>query len=305
MKIQYKIISLSIFFGLFFWIIDTMVDYPPAYKSTFLKFLFDVPYSKLYIRSVVFICFLTYGILMSKTIIRRKEAEEKINIYQKQLQSLASQLSLAEERERHRIAINLHDNISQILASIKIKLGEIMEMKFPVPITNSLKEIYVLTEQTIKYSRTLTSELSPPILYELGFESAVEWLTEETEKRHNIPCRFEDDKQHKPIDNDIRVILFLTVRELLINVVKHAKANKIKISLQKKGNNIQIIVKDDGIGFNLSKIESTLSQKGSFGLFSIRERLNPLGGKLIIKSRFKQGTTAIITAPLKTVNGES
>lgn len=236
---------------------------------------------------------------MSKTVIRRREAEEKINVYQKQLQSLASQLSLAEERERHRIAINLHDNISQTLASIKIKLAELMETNLSAPAADSLQGIYTLTEQTIQSARTLTSDLSPPILYELGFESAIEWLAEQTEKRHNIPCRFENDEQSKPMDNDVRVILFLVIRELLINIVKHAKADKIKVSLQKKWNNIQITIEDNGTGFDLSKIESDSLRTSSFGLFSIRERLTPLGGKLLIESSIGHGTRAIVTAPLR------
>ncbi|MFZ3137567.1 MAG: PAS domain S-box protein [Thermodesulfovibrionales bacterium] len=110
-------------------------------------------------------------------ITERKETEKKLIDYQKQLQSLASQLSLIEEQERRRIATDLHDHIGQTLALCKIKLGALYEST-PHNLAGSLNEIRGLLEQTIQYTRSLTFELSPPILYELGFEAALEWLGE-------------------------------------------------------------------------------------------------------------------------------
>jgi signal transduction histidine kinase len=148
--------------------------------------------------------------------------------------------------------------------------------------------------------RSLTFDLSSPILYEFGFEEAVaEWLTEQVEKKYGIATEFEDDGLPKPLDDDIRVILFRNVRELLINVVKHARAKKIKVSIQKIGSRIRVCVEDDGVGFDSTKAESLITSKEAFGLFSIRERLEHLGGNLEIKSSPGCGCRITITSPLK------
>ncbi|MCX5719401.1 MAG: ATP-binding protein [Nitrospirae bacterium] len=142
-------------------------------------------------------------------------------------------------------------------------------------------------------------ELSPPILYELGIEAAVEWLAEQIKEQHNIMVEFEDDNQSKPLDDDIRVLLFQAVRELLVNVVKHSQAHKAKVSVQKDGGNIRIHVEDNGIGFDSSKIYSYSDRTRGFGLFSIRERLDYLGGYFTIASEPGYGTRVTLGAPLK------
>jgi signal transduction histidine kinase len=149
---------------------------------------------------------------LNAEIAERIHAEEKLLAYQKQLQSLASQLSLVEERERHRIATDLHDHIGQTLALSKIKLGALRE-SVSSDLAVSVDEIRKLIEQTIQYTRSLTSELSPPILYELGFETAVDWLGEQILSRQDIHFHFNDDGQPKPMEDEARVLLFQAVRE--------------------------------------------------------------------------------------------
>jgi len=220
--------------------------------------------------------------------LREREAE---------LRSLASQLSLTEERERRRIATELHDHIGQTLALCKIKLGALQELASPT-LALSVDEIRNLIDQTIQYTRFLTSELSPPLLYELGFEAAAEWLGEQILSRQDIHFHFNDDRQPKPMEDETRVLLFQAVRELLVNVVKHSQARRSSIYIRRDGNNIQIDVEDDGVGLDTSKSGSYLGT-GSFGLFSIRERLNRIRGYLNIESESGKGTRVIIVAPLK------
>lgn len=227
----------------------------------------------------------------------RKRAEEKIYAYQEQLRSLASELSLIEERERRRIATGLHDHIGQSLAIAKLKLASLRELISSIDFVGSLDEIHELIDQAIQYTRSLTFELSPPILYELGFEAALEWLAEQIQEQHRILVNFEDDKKPKPLVNDVRVLLFQAVRELLINVVKHAQARKAKISVRRENNNIKIIVEDDGVGF-FPPEDKLLGKTRRFGLFSIRERLKYLGGLMEIESKPGQGTRVTLVAPL-------
>ena len=228
----------------------------------------------------------------------RKRAEEKIYAYQKQLRSLASELSLTEERERRRIATDLHDHIGQTLALAQIKLGVLQKLASATDLVGPVDEIRELIEQTIQYIRSLTFELSPPILYELGLEAALEWLAERTQEKHGILIDFEDDRQPKPMSEESRISLFKSVRELLTNIVKHAQTHKAKISIQREGNNIQILVEDDGVGFSPPE-DKLLGKIGGYGLFSIRERLKHLGGLIEIESKPGQGTRVTLVAPLE------
>jgi PAS domain S-box-containing protein len=241
-------------------------------------------------------------IAVIRDITERKASEEKIRIYEEQLRSLASQLTLLEERERRRIANDLHDHIGQNLALSKIKLGELRSSASP-SLVKPLDEIHRLIEETIRYTRSLTFELSPPILYEVGFEAAVEWLAELTQEKHGILVDFEDDLEPKPLGKEMRVLLFKAVSELLMNIIKHAKAHKAKVAIQREGSNIRITVEDDGVGFGLSEANQLAGVKG-FGLFSIRERLRHFGGSLEIRSGHPRGTLITLLAPTEQKENE-
>jgi PAS domain S-box-containing protein len=229
----------------------------------------------------------------------QKKAEEKIQSYQKQLRSLASELSLAEERERRRIATILHDHIGQTLAISKIKLGALLESLSASEHIENMREVREYIEQAIKHTRSLTFELSPPILYDLGLESALEWLAEQAQEQHGIQFEFENDGQSKLVNDEIRIFLFTAVRELLVNVAKHAQAKRVKVTVRRIDENLSIHVADDGIGFNASKKNFYLDENKGFGLFSIRERLHHLGGQMEVRSQRGRGTRVILLAPLK------
>ncbi len=231
-------------------------------------------------------------------ITEQKKAEAKIQSYQKQLRSLASDLSLAEEHERRRIATMLHDHIGQILAISKIKLGALLQSAANDGFLEQLEEVRKHVEQAIQYTRSLTFELSPPILYDLGLESALEWLTEQIKEQHGINCDFETDNKPKPVRDEIRIVLFSAVRELLMNVAKHALAQMAKVTIRRVNENIVVHVADNGTGFTVSKMNLYLDENKGFGLFSIRERLRHLSGQMDVRSAKGRGTRVILTAPL-------
>ncbi|MGA2172279.1 MAG: PAS domain S-box protein [Sedimentisphaerales bacterium] len=240
----------------------------------------------------------------AQDITKRKEAEEKLLHYQEQLRSLASQLSLAEEQLRRRIATELHDHISQNLAISKIKLESLADPAKP-DLARSLNEIIDLIAQTIDVTRSLTFEVSPPVLYELGFEAAAGWLAKQTRQRFGLEVEFTDDGKPKPLDTDIRVLLFQTLRELLVNVVKHASAHKVTVSMARISerragvrDRVRIIVEDDGVGFDVSRASTRDYTKGGFGLFNIRERLDHIGGSVEIRSKPGHGTRITLVAPI-------
>jgi PAS domain S-box-containing protein len=230
-----------------------------------------------------------------RDITERKVAEAKLLDYQKQLRSLASELALTEERERRSIAADLHDRIGQALAMTKIKLTELRESMAGTEFAKSLDSINNMVHQTILDTRSLVFDISPPILYELGFEAAVEWLAEQMQDQSGISFQFRDDRQPKPLDDDIRIFLFKAMRELLMNVVKHSQASEAKISIERNKEQIHIVVQDNGEGFDPSKIGYQMGKPSGFGLFSIRER----GGNLRIESKPGVGTRVMLKAPLK------
>ena len=215
------------------------------------------------------------------------------------LRSLASELSLAEERQRREVAAGLHDHLGQLLALTKMKLGS-MRISGAAP-PEDINTLSDFVEQSIEYTRTLTFELSPPVLYNFGLTAAVEWLAEQFEKRLNIKTFVTDDGKDKPLANDVRVVCFQAIRELLHNIAKHAKASQVNISIGRNGDNIRVSVEDDGAGFEPAKISAG---KGGFGLFNIRERLEHIGGRLQIDSKVGQGSRMIIIAPLEADNSE-
>ena len=228
-----------------------------------------------------------------------KNAEKKLLEYQNQLRALSSQITAIEEQERGKFATYVHDSIGQTLFVIKMKLEMLQKPESLKENKEPLKGILTMIDQLIEYSRTLTSELSPSILHQLGLSAGLEWLAEQTHEREGIIVQFEDDKQSKYLSNDISILLFRAVRELLINITKHAKAQKVKVSIRSDETSVRVCVEDDGIGFNASETISSLSKNNSFGLFSIKERLNYLGGHLEIKSTPGHGTRITLHAPLK------
>jgi signal transduction histidine kinase len=218
-----------------------------------------------------------------RDITERKRAEEELRAYQEQLRSLASELALAEERERRRIAGELHDHIGQSLALSKMRLGLARESTSSAALEKTLDEISTLIDQCLRDTRSLTFDLSPPVLYELGFGRAVEWLAERFKNSYGITITLEDDGQPKAMGDDLRFLLFRAVRELLVNVVKHAHANTTKVTTRRENGRIRITVEDDGVGFEASSATSKGGAARGYGLFSIQERMNHLGGHVDIE----------------------
>ena len=139
-----------------------------------------------------------------------------------------------------------------------------------------------LIDSTIQDTRLLVSEIGSPVLYELGFEAAVEWLVKQTREKYDLNVDFRNDNQPKPLSEDVKVFLFQAVRELLVNAAKHSKASNCTVSLKTKGKKVKVVVVDDGVGFDAESMDSVGAEGNHFGFFSIRERLEPLGGSQVV-----------------------
>ncbi len=228
----------------------------------------------------------------------RQKAEDQVVEYKDELRKMASELSLAEERERRNIAEELHDSIGQTLAMSNLKIGGLKKNTSDPKIVKPLSEFHQMIQKLIKSVRSLIFQLSPPILYEFGFESATEWLAEQMTKQNKIPISFSTDPQEKPLSEDMAVMLYKAVRELLMNIGKHSKASEASIQLARKKDHLYITVKDNGVGFDPDRKYYKENATGGFGLFNMKDRLDYHNAKVDIESLPGKGSTFIIRAPL-------
>ncbi len=233
--------------------------------------------------------------IVFRDITERKLAQERIIADQKQLRLLTAELLLTEERERHEIATALHDSLGPILAFSKRELGT-LQKSAPADIVDALKNVSDNISQAVKQTRNLTFDLSPPTLYTLGFEIAVEELIEKFCQEHKLEYSFRNSEESKPLADAVKVLLYRSIREMLINIAKHARAKVVSVLISRNNNDIEISMDDDGKGFDISVLNG--KSKG-IGLFSIRERLKHIGGRFEIHSKREKGTHITLTAPLK------
>ena len=233
-------------------------------------------------------------------ITERKASEQKFQEYQHRLKSLASQLTIAEERERRRIAADLHDQIGQTLALARVQLAMVQKSVSGDELAARIDELSDSMRQAARDTQNLVFDLSSPSMNELGLAAAIsEWLEEKIAKRYGLKTECIDDGHRKPINDDERAILFRNVRELLTNVVKHARASRVSVSIESADAAVKIVVQDDGIGFDYGAVSQTGGSEGGFGLFSVQERMTDLGGALEIESEPGKGTEAILSVPLE------
>lgn len=229
-------------------------------------------------------------------ITERKEAERQLELYQAERRRLASEVSAAEERERRRIAADLHDGPVQDLGLTRVRLGSMRASLSDDDARARLAETCELLDRSIQDVRTLMSDLSPPILYELGLEAALEWLAKRFQATHAIECQVLWHDEGQSIPSDVAASVFRAVRELLVNVAKHAQASRVTIDASRDATQLRIAVHDDGRGFESDSMPTGLSSGGGFGLFSVHERLALLGGTMDVES--SHGAHVTLRVPL-------
>jgi predicted ATPase/signal transduction histidine kinase len=221
---------------------------------------------------------------------------KKIQAQQIQLKKMSLQLTQTEERERKAIADNLHDSVTQSLALTIAKLKSIKEPNRDEMFIK-IAEARKLLEESLAGIRSLTFQLSSPILYDVGLEAALQWLCEDFFQKYGLPVQFINSSQPFTIpDETTKITLYRISQELLMNIIKHSQAKKAIIIVSCRDRHLTIRVEDNGIGFE----SSGLNRKSGFGLFSISERMNALGGSIQIDSSPGKGARIQIKAPLTT-----
>ncbi len=217
-----------------------------------------------------------------------------------QLRALAVELSHAEQCERKRLASVLHDHIQQLLVAARMQIEWMKQSHEMDRIHTGAQAVESILREAIAAARSLTVDLSPPILHEAGLAGGLNWLVGRMKESHQFRVKLRTDPRAQPADEETSVLLFECVREVLLNVLKHAGTNEAEVTLLRTGNNcIRLIVKDEGDGFDTTLLENRKPEETTFGLFSIQQRLAHLGGQVEIVSSPGKGTTVTLTVPNK------
>jgi light-regulated signal transduction histidine kinase (bacteriophytochrome) len=224
-----------------------------------------------------------------------EELEKRVAQRTEQLRTLAGDLEAAEDRERRQLALDLHDDLGQTLAAARIRLANLCnDDRDEVRATATV--VAELIDRADHSIRSLAAQLAPDALRESGLVAALHWLGEEIERTFKLRISVFDDAQPKPLAHESGMILYRAVRELLINVAKHAQTDSAIVETVRQGENIVITVSDGGIGYDAAdRPEGT---NPGLGLISIRERLSLIGGSADFRSATGSGTISVLRAPL-------
>jgi PAS domain S-box-containing protein len=215
-----------------------------------------------------------------------------------QLRELASMLTQTEQKERRRVAHILHEHFQQLLFAVQLQLGQLKGQLKDKNMTDIADKAEHILAEGIDVSRTLAVEMYPPVLYSLGLLPALDWLAAKMKDKYGLGVKVTADPEAEPVTDASKTLLFDSTSELLFNVVKHAKVKTAGVTVKRLGDRVEITVADKGVGFDPAMLPEREGAAGGFGLFSIRERLDVMGGRLEIESAPGQGSRFRITAPV-------
>jgi signal transduction histidine kinase len=213
--------------------------------------------------------------------------------------SLALRLEHAREEERARVARELHDELGQVLTSLKLEFSWLVdqlrknEPKPGIQLVNKLQSLIGLIEVSIQSVRQISSDLRPAVLDHLGLKEAIQWEATKFEARTGIRCRLAWGLKSEPADRTWQLAMFRILQEALTNVVRHALAGAVRISVRERGRMLTLTIRDNGRGIT----KSELSSVESIGLLGMSERARLLGGRVTIVGAPGRGTAVTVTVP--------
>ena len=227
-----------------------------------------------------------------QNVTNRRRLEGAAQAREERLRALASEIVVAEEGLRQRLAMELHEGLGQDLALTKLRLADLRDLP-DAELRGSLSAIERLVEATERSLRSITFRLSPPSLHDLGLVAALKWLAEDVTRQYGLAVSIEDAQETLVADERLRVVLFRATRELLLNAATHSGAKGVVITLKPSKSRLRIDVSDDGRGFDVTAVEFQ-----GYGLFGIREQLRHAGGSVRVDSVLGRGTRVTLSAPL-------
>ena len=221
---------------------------------------------------------------------------------EERLHRLSSDLFSVQENERKRISLELHDELGQSMAALKMQVGSVARRLGDVPkeeLKTVCEDMRNNINQIIENVRRLARDLSPVVLDDLGLQAAIEYLVNNFSKIYNVEVRYQQTDINHLFDEDSQRIIYRILQEALTNISKHAQAKHVSLVIEKEDRAIRFSVKDDGCGFNVHKTLDLKSTERGMGLEAMSERVRILGGKINIVSRPGIDTTVTFTAPIR------
>jgi len=229
---------------------------------------------------------------------RVEERTADLALANMEMRRVSFELVWAEEKERERIAAELHDRVGQSLLLAKLKLDGLAELTGAATQRKITEEVSCLVENSIRDIRSLTFKMRPPILDTSGIETALEWLCSSISDDYDIRVDYSGDKLPVSLSAEVRYSLYQAARELLLNVVKHAGTDSALLSLKIGKGALTVVVADHGKGFKDPAVAQKHIVNGGYGLYNVQQRIEKLGGLFEIESESGKGTSVIMTVPL-------
>lgn len=226
-------------------------------------------------------------------ITERKRIEEELNASRSRLEVLSRQLIATQESERRYIARELHDQIGQSLTAIKLNLNAVQSSAHEIPTLTILHETIAVVDQTLEQVRTLSLELRPSILDDLGLVAALRWYLDRQASRAGFTVQFAAELSNGDVSKEIETTCFRVTQEIVTNVVRHAHARNVRVEIRRLETELELFVQDDGVGF-----DPTAARGNSMGLSGMRERVMIVGGRMDIQSAPSRGTEIRVRVPL-------
>ena len=223
------------------------------------------------------------------------DISEKVKT-QKELRDLATHLQNIREEERTRIAREIHDELGQQLTGLKMEISWLNKKIKPenIEVSNKLKDALFLIDETVKNVRRIATQLRPSMLDDLGLVSAMEWQSDEFQKRFHIKSDIETNLGNVKINAEKSTAIFRIFQESLTNVLRHSKATAVNTLLTIEDDVLVMTITDNGIGFN----EKEINKKKSLGILGMKERTIMLGGSYQISSKENEGVMVLVKLPL-------
>ncbi|MFP4106990.1 MAG: ATP-binding protein, partial [Phycisphaerae bacterium] len=220
----------------------------------------------------------------------------RIREQSRKVRRLAWRLAQAEQRERQRIAQMLHDHLQQLLVGAQFHIASSRRKKDPASMRQSLGDLDDLLAQALAATRDLSLELSPPVLREEGLVEASHWIAKQMREQNGLAVHVHVETHFEPAEQRERTLLFECLRELLLNVAKHSGGQRADVTLRCRGGAFEICVRDSGKGFDPESVGASHGEH--FGLLSVRERIEVVGGQMHIESAPGKGTEITLQCPV-------
>jgi PAS domain S-box-containing protein len=228
----------------------------------------------------------------------RNQALKEIRTYRDALKQLTTEITLLEEKQRREIAANIHDHLSQSLVLSNMQISTLQKKTKDEKLLEGLQHIEKHIAEALEFSRKITYDLSPPILYEMGIAATIQLMVQKIQDESDIQIDFRSEVNDIELPEQTLALLYRAVKEIIFNALKHADAGKLKVHFRSADKGLDIQISDNGKGFDINQVEAPRTVQKGYGLFAVRERVQNLGGDLAIVSAIGSGTEVRIRVPV-------